>query len=59
MTGGSATLFANRTGGGDVIAGDVRIAKAVESVTGIVTYVELHGRLHPAQRDSRRQRHPE
>ena len=38
-TGGVATIFANRTGGGDVIAGDVRIAKAVESVTGTVTYV--------------------
>ena len=38
-TGGLATIFANRTGGGDVIAGDVRIAKAVESVTGVVTYV--------------------
>ena len=38
-TGGLATIFANRTGGGDVIAGDVRIAKAVESVTGTVTYV--------------------
>ena len=39
VRGGSATIFANRTGGGDVIAGDVRIAKAVESVTGTVTYV--------------------
>ena len=39
MRGGSATIFANRTGGGDVIAGDVRIAKAAESVTGTVTYV--------------------
>ena len=38
-TGGLATIFANRTGGGDVIAGDVRIAKAAESVTGVVTYL--------------------
>ena len=40
VRGGSATIFANRTGGGDVIAGDVRIAKAVESVTGTVTFVK-------------------
>ena len=39
VRGGSAIIFANRTGGGDVIAGDVRISKAVESVTGTVTYV--------------------
>ena len=38
-TGGLATIFANRTLGGNVIAGDVRIAKAVESVTGVVTYI--------------------
>ncbi len=34
-----ATIFANRTAGGDVIAGDVRIAKGVEVVTGKVTYI--------------------
>jgi hypothetical protein len=39
VSGGLATIFANRTLGGDVIAGDVRIAKASESVTGTVTYV--------------------
>ena len=38
-TGGLATIFANRTNGGNVIAGDVRIAKAVEIVTGVVTYI--------------------
>ena len=38
-TGGLATIFANRTNGGDVIAGDVRISKSVESVTGVVTYI--------------------
>jgi hypothetical protein len=37
--GGFATITANRTNNGNVIAGDVFIAKGVEAVTGIVTFI--------------------
>jgi Big-like domain-containing protein len=37
--GGIVSLSANRTNGGNVIAGDVFIEKAQESVTGKVTYI--------------------
>jgi hypothetical protein len=38
--GGMVSLSANRTNGGNVIAGDVLIEKAVESVTGQITYID-------------------
>ncbi|MBI4291812.1 MAG: tandem-95 repeat protein, partial [Betaproteobacteria bacterium] len=37
--GGIASISANRTSGGNVIAGDVFIEKAAESVTGQITYI--------------------
>jgi hypothetical protein len=37
--GGIATIAANRTSSGNVIAGDVLIEKAVESVTGQITFI--------------------
>jgi len=37
--GGIATIAANKTSNGNVIAGDVLIEKGVESVTGVVTYI--------------------
>lgn len=39
-TGGFATLSANRTNAGNVIAGDVLIEKGTEAVTGVVTYID-------------------
>src|SRR5690349_20888532 len=38
-TGAIATIHANRTSAGNVIAGDVFIQKGVETVKGIVTYI--------------------
>jgi fibronectin type 3 domain-containing protein len=38
-TGGIATIHANRTSNGNVIAGDVFFEKGVESVKGVVTYI--------------------
>jgi hypothetical protein len=38
-TGAIVSIAANRTNGGNVIAGDVLIEKGVESVTGAVTYI--------------------
>ena len=37
--GGFATISANRTNGGNIIAGDVLIEKGKEAVTGIITYI--------------------
>ena len=39
-TGGIATISANRTGAGNVIAGDVLIQKGVEIASGVVTYID-------------------
>jgi hypothetical protein len=39
VLGATATVYANRMDTGHVIAGDVRLAKANESVSGIVTYI--------------------
>lgn len=41
--GGIATIAANRTRAGDVIAGDVFIAKGVDVVSGTVTHVDVDG----------------
>jgi hypothetical protein len=38
--GGYATIHANTTAAGNVIAGDVFIAKGIETVTGQVTYID-------------------
>jgi hypothetical protein len=38
-TGAQATILANRTDSGNVIAGQVDIFKALESVTGTITYI--------------------
>lgn len=38
-TGAIATIHANRTSAGNVIAGDVYIQKGIETVKGIVTYI--------------------
>jgi len=38
-TGGIATIHANRTSAGNVIAGDVFIQKGIETVKGKVTYI--------------------
>ena len=38
--GGYATIHANRTAGGNVIAGDMFIAKGVEVAAGVVSYVD-------------------
>src|ERR1041385_1419558 len=38
-TGGIATIHANRTSAGNVIAGDVFIQKGIETVKGTVTYI--------------------
>lgn len=38
--GGVATIAANRTNAGNVIAGDVFIEKGIEAVTGIVSYID-------------------
>ena len=38
-TGGFATIAANRTNGGNIIAGDVLIAKGKDSVAGNVTFI--------------------
>lgn len=40
MTGAIATILANRTNAGNVIAGEVMIEKATESVLGTVTYID-------------------
>lgn len=39
-TGGFATIAANRTSAGNIIAGDVFIEKGTEAVTGVVTYID-------------------
>jgi len=39
VLGATATIYANRMDSGHVIAGDVRLAKANESITGVVTYI--------------------
>lgn len=38
-SGGFATIHANRTNAGNIIAGDVLLEKGVESITGPVTYI--------------------
>lgn len=38
-TGGQATIHANRTSNGNVIAGDIFLQKGIESVKGVVTYI--------------------
>lgn len=38
-TGGQATVHANRTSNGNVIAGDIFFQKGIESVKGVVTYI--------------------
>ena len=38
--GAFATIAANRTAGGNVIAGDVFIEKGVESVQGVITFID-------------------
>ncbi len=40
--GGVANIAANRTNGGNVIAGDVYIQKSVESVNGVVTFIDYN-----------------
>jgi hypothetical protein len=40
--GGIASIAANRTTGGNIIAGDVLIEKGVEAVTGEVTYIDYN-----------------
>jgi hypothetical protein len=42
-TGGFATIAANRTNGGNIIAGDVLIAKGNDSISGQVTFVDHTG----------------
>ena len=39
FTGASVTILANKTNGGNVVAGDVFLEKATELVSGIVTYI--------------------
>jgi hypothetical protein len=53
--GGIATISANRTSNGNIIAGDALIQKGIEAVTGAVTYIDyndgyfrLNGRLNDA-----------
>lgn len=41
-SGGIATIAANRTNGGNVIAGDVFIQKGIEALTGQVTYINYN-----------------
>jgi len=41
-TGGFATISANKTNGGNIIAGDVLIDKGLESVTGVVSYIDYN-----------------
>lgn len=38
-TGALVTILANKTNGGDIIAGEVMLEKATEAVSGIVTYI--------------------
>jgi len=38
--GGIATIHANRTSNGNVIAGDIFLQKGIESVKGVVTYID-------------------
>lgn len=38
--GAIATVLANRTNGGNVIAGDVKIAKGTELLTGVVSFID-------------------
>lgn len=40
--GGIATIAANRTSAGNVIAGDVFIQKGVEAITGVVSYIDYN-----------------
>ena len=39
FTGAAVTILANKTGNGDIIAGDVFLEKATEIVSGIVSYI--------------------
>jgi len=39
-TGGIATVAANRTNGGNVIAGDLFIEKGIEAITGTITFID-------------------
>jgi hypothetical protein len=41
-TGATATISANRTNGGNVIAGDVYLQKGVDLVNGTITYADYH-----------------
>jgi hypothetical protein len=41
-TGATASILANRTNGGNVIAGYIMIEKAAESVLGVVTYIDYN-----------------
>lgn len=38
--GAYATILANRTDAGDIIAGEVSIAKGTDTITGVVTYID-------------------
>lgn len=38
-TGAIATILANRTNAGDVIAGEIMLAKGTDAVTGVVTFI--------------------
>lgn len=40
--GGIANIAANRTSGGNVIAGDVFLEKGVEAITGTITYIDYN-----------------
>jgi fibronectin type 3 domain-containing protein len=54
-TGAIATIHANRTSAGNVIAGDILIQKGVETVKGIVTYINYtdgYFRLNGAPNDA-------
>jgi len=39
FTGAAVTMLANKTNGGDVVAGDIMLEKATELVSGIVSYI--------------------
>jgi len=40
FTGAAVTMLANRTNGGDVVAGEIMLEKATELVSGIVSYID-------------------
>lgn len=40
--GGIATIAANRTNAGNVIAGDVFIQKGIEAITGVISYIDYN-----------------